>query len=195
MFFFLFNIIMTSYTFENTTRIGTDAGYVNQNYLQNMAFGNYLLNNYFSNDCTMNKPVTLATQQPGVNYKGGYQTGAGGCNIDYNTKLMTDTIPSHPRGKLDLMQRPFATVPYLGRGYVDPITESRMMQGDYNYNRKSSNNTTERSYIPYSATPLLPDIKERLTNPVYSVEGVAAGDWVRGGVPSRELTRDISKPA
>ena len=185
---------MTSYTFENPSRIGTDAGYIDQTQLQNIAFGNYPVNNYFINDCMMSKPVSLATQQPGVNYKGGYQTGAGGCNIDYNSKLMLDTIPAHPRGKLDLMQRPFVTVPYLGRGYVDAYTESKLMQGDYNYNRKSSNNTSELSYIPYSSTPLLDDIKDRVTNPVYSVEGVASGDWIRGGIPSRELTRDVCKP-
>lgn len=185
---------MTSYTFENTTRICNDSKYIDQTYLQNMAYSNYLMNNYFGNDCLMTKPVTLATQQPGVNYKGGYQTGAGGCNIDYNSKLLTDTILSHPKGKLDLMQRPFVTVPYLGRGYVDAVTESKIMQGDYNYNRKSSNNTTEISYIPYSSTPLLDDIKERITNPAYSVEGVASGDWIRGGVPSRELTRDTCRP-
>ena len=185
---------MTSYAFENTTRICNDSKYIDQVYLQNMAYSNYLMNNYFGSDCLMTTPVQLATQQPGINYKGGHQTGSGGCNIDSNSKLMTDTILAHPRGKLDLMQRPFVTVPYLGRGYVDSVVESKIMQGDYNFNRKTSNNTTELSYIPYSSTPLLSDIKERITNPVYSVEGVASGDWIRGGVPSRELTRDTCNP-
>ena len=82
----------------------------------------------------------------------------------------------------------------MGRGYVNTDTESKLVQEDYNYNRKSSNNTSEISYIPYSSTPLLDDIKDRVTNPAYSVEGVASGDWIRGGVPSRELTRDVSTP-
>ena len=49
---------------------------------------------------------------------------------------------------------------------------------------------TEQSYIKYHHTPLLPSIKDKVTNPVHSVEGVASEGWVRGGVPSRELTRD-----
>jgi hypothetical protein len=44
--------------------------------------------------------------------------------------------------------------------------------------------------MKYQTTPLLPDVKERMTNPSYSVEGVASEGWIRGGVPSRELTRD-----
>ena len=38
-----------------------------------------------------------------------------------------------------------------------------------------------------SAAPVL---NERFTNPAYSVEGVASPGWIRGGVPSRDLTRD-----
>ena len=44
--------------------------------------------------------------------------------------------------------------------------------------------------MKYSNTPLLPSVKDRLTNPAYSVEGVASSGWIRGGIPSRELTRD-----
>jgi len=186
---------MTSYVFENPTRVGNDTKYIDQTFIQNMAYSNYLLNNPVSQDCLMKNPISLATQQPGVNYTGSHQTGIGGCNIDYNSQLLIGTILSHPRGKLDLRQRQFVTVPYLGKGYVDPVAESKLMQGEYNYNRKTSNNTTELSYIPYSSVPLLDDIKDRITNPIYLVEGAASEDWIRGGVPSRELTRDICKPA
>ena len=29
-----------------------------------------------------------------------------------------------------------------------------------------------------------------MNNPAYSIESVASEGWVRGGIPSRELTRD-----
>ena len=192
-FFSYVIIIMSSYTFENISRSGNDNCYLDQRNIQNLNYSNYLLNNYFSSDCFMTNPINLATNQPGVNYKGGYQTGAGGCNIDYNTKLKTDTIVSHPKCKISLSQRQFVTVPYLGRGYVDPVVESKLMQGECNDNRKTKVHTTEMSYIPYSNTPLLEGIKDRVTNPKYSVEGSASEDWIRGGVPSRELTRDVSQ--
>jgi hypothetical protein len=123
-------------------------------------------------------------------YNGGYNVGAGGCNINESSNLQIGTIQTHPRCRIDLFQRPFATVPYLGRGSVNPIVEAQIQQGELQINKRSINNLSEKSYIKYHQTPLLPSVKDRVTNPVNSVEGVASEGWVRGGVPSRELTRD-----
>jgi hypothetical protein len=70
--------------------------------------------------------------------------------------------------------------------------ESEIQQGDMSTNKRSINKLGEKSYLPYSTTPLLSDVKNRINNPAYSVEGVASQGWVRGGVPSREMTRDVS---
>ncbi len=181
---------VSSYTFDNMARIGNDKCCVEQNTLQSIGYCNYMLQNYFANDCSMKKPVDLATSQPCVFYKGGYNSGAGGCNIEQSSQLLIGTIQTHPRCRIDLFHRPFATVPYLGRGSVNPILESQIQQGESIVNKKSITRVGEKSYINYHNTPLLPDIKERMTNPAYSVEGVASDGWIRGGVPSRELTRD-----
>jgi len=81
-------------------------------------------------------------------------------------------------------------VPFLGRGSVDPTLEAQIQQGDMNTNKRSINNLSEKSYLKYQTVPLIPEIKEKMTNAAYSVEGVASEGWIRGGVPSRELTRD-----
>jgi hypothetical protein len=49
---------------------------------------------------------------------------------------------------------------------------------------------SEKSYIKYHQTPLLPAVQERINNPANQIENVASDGWIRGGVPSRELTRD-----
>lgn len=183
---------MASYVFENMSRLGNDPCYTDQYSIQNMASCNYLLQNYNLSDCYMRNPITLATSQPGVNYKGGYGTGAGGCNVDFNNQLTHGTQITHPRSKIMLNQRPFATVPFLGRGYVNPVMESNLMQGMYTDNRKSMVKSSEVCYAPYSTIPLIDSIQDRVTNPSYSVEEVASEDWIRGGVPSRDLTRDRS---
>jgi hypothetical protein len=180
----------SSYTFDKMSRIGLDNSCISQGEIQNVTACNYTLQNYFASDCTMKKPIELATTQPGIMYNGGYTIGAGGCNIDQSSDLQIGTIQTHPRCRIDLFQRPFATVPYLGRGSVNPVVESQMQQGETITNKKSIINTSEQSYIKYHHTPLLPSIKDKVTNPVHSVEGVASEGWVRGGVPSRELTRD-----
>jgi hypothetical protein len=44
--------------------------------------------------------------------------------------------------------------------------------------------------LKYSNTPLLSDIKNRMTDPQYCVESVANENWIRGGVPTREAAKD-----
>jgi hypothetical protein len=179
-----------NYTFDNLSRIGNDACTQDQNTIQNIQASNYLLQNYFINDCTMKQPIALATAQPGIMYNGGSGSGAGGCNIDSSSDLLIGSVQTHPKCRISLFQRPFSTVPYLGRGSVDPILESQIMQGELLTNKRSVNKLSEKSDIKYQITPLIPSVKDRVTNPVYSVEGVASEGWVRGGIPSRDLTRD-----
>ena len=180
----------SGYTFDNMSRIGMDSCCIDQTSIQNMSHANYMLQNYFASDCTMKKPIDLATSQPGIMYNGGYNSGAGGCNIDTNSKLLIGTIQTHPRCRIDLFQRPFATVPFLGRGSVNPIIESQIQQGEQIVNKRSVNNLSEKSYIKYHQTPLLPAIKAKFDNSSNKIENDASNGWIRGGVPSRELTRD-----
>jgi len=176
--------------FDNSTRIGSDATDLSTRSIQSMASANYMLNNFFSQDCTMSRPIEFATSQPNVFFKGGNQVGAGGCNIDENSDLLIGTINTHPKCKISLLERPFKTVPYLGRGQSNPVLESHIQQGDVSNNKKSINPTTERSFIPYSNYPLLPHLETSITNPANLVEGVASDGWIRGGIPSRELQKD-----
>ena len=150
-----------------------------------------MLQNYFLSDCNLAKAKALATSQPAINYTGGLGLGAGGCNVQDSSKLLIGTIQTHPKSRIDLFHRPFATVPFLGRGSVDPILESQIQQGEGRVtNKKTITQLTEKSYLKYNTTPLIPELKKTIQNPNNLVEGVAAEGWIRGGVPSRELTRD-----
>ncbi len=180
----------SGYTFNNLSRIGLDDCNLSQTDIQNIASCNYSTQNYFTSDCSMRKPIDLATSQPGINYSGGYQVGAGGCNINDSSKLQIGTIQTNPKCRIDLFHRPFATVPYLGRGSVNPVMESQIQQGEQIVNKKSVNPLAEKSYIKYNQTPLLPAVQQRISNPANQIESIASEGWVRGGVPSRELTRD-----
>jgi hypothetical protein len=146
--------------------------------------------NYFAADCSMKNPIALATTQPGIMYNGGYNSGSGGCNIDESSKLQIGTIQTHPKSRIDLFQRPFATVPFLGRGSVNPVIESQIQQGELIVNKRSVNNLSEKSYIKYHQTPLLPAVQQKMNDTTNKIESDASEGWIRGGVPSRELTRD-----
>ena len=179
---------ISSYTFQNLSRIGLDNCNVSQTDMQNVASCNYLTQNYFAADCSMKNVQALATTQPGIMYNGGFNSGAGGCNIDDSSNLQIGTIQTHPKARIDLFQRPFATVPFLGRGSVNPVLESQIQQGEQLVNKRSVNNLSEKSYIKYHQTPLLPAVRERMNTS--KIETDASEGWIRGGVPSRELTRD-----
>ena len=182
---------MSNYTFDQMSRIGLDDCCISQTNIQNVTACNYTLQNYFASDCSMKKPIDLATNQPGIMYNGGYNSGAGGCNINESSNLLIGTIQTHPKCKINLYQRPFATVPYLGKGSVNPIVESQIQQGELQTNKKSVNGMSEKTFWKLTQTPLLPAVKEKLNDPAHSVETSADPGWIRGGLPSRELTRDV----
>lgn len=176
------------YTFNQLTRIGDDSCDKSQRNIQNANASTYILNQ-FRPECPMKSAIDFALSQPNVNYNGSYQMGIGGCNVDESSELLLSSL-SRPSCKLNLSQRPFATVPYLGRGKSNPVLESQIQQGDLANNRKSITNLTEVSHMKYSNVPMLPSLKSTITNPVHLVEGVAAEGWVRGGLPSRDLVKD-----
>ena len=179
-----------SYTFDNPSRIGLDQCNLSQTDIQNVASCNYRTQNFFASDCSMKNPIDLATTQPGIMYNGGFNSGAGGCNIDTSSRLQIGTIQTNPRCRIDLFHRPFATVPFLGRGSVNPVMEAQIQQGEQIVNKRSVNKLGEKSYIKYHQTPLLPAVQDKFNNSATKIENDASDGWIRGGVPSRELTRD-----
>jgi hypothetical protein len=68
--------------------------------------------------------------------------------------------------------------------------ESQIQQGEQITNKRSINTLSENSDIKYHQTPLLPAVKDNFNNSATKIESDANDGWVRGGVPSRELTRD-----
>jgi len=179
-----------NYTFDSLTRLGDDVCYNTERNKQNTSYGSYNVTNYFSQNCGLQKPLDFATSQPNVFVNGGYgNSGAGGCNIDSDSNLKIGSVQTNPKARISLFTRPFATVPYLGRGPCRPIEESRIQQGDYITNKKSCSTVTETEF-ENQYTPMIPSLKASVTNPSNLVEGVASKGWIRGGLPSRELIRD-----
>jgi len=176
------------YTFNNNTRLGDDKCDISQRNIQNSHAATYMLDN-FRPACPMANAIDFATSQPNVNFSGSHQVGINGCNIDENSELKMVDL-TRPKCRISLFQRPFVTVPYLGRGKSNAVLESQIQQGDLANNKKSINQASEISYIAYTNTPLVPSLQATVTNPANLVEGIAAEGWIRGGLPSRELIRD-----
>ena len=180
---------VNDYTFFNMSRIGNDNCGLSQKNIQNAEAGNYLLTNFYPHT-SMTSAIDLALTQPTINFSGCHQVGTGGCNVNANSELTIGTIQTHPKCRISLYERPFATVPYLGRGASHPLLESQLQQGDQITNKKSITNLSEKSHLNYRNTPMIPSLAATVTNPVNLIEGVAADGWIRGGLPSREMAKD-----
>ena len=179
---------VSDYTFNKTSRISNDQCDRSQQNIQNAQAATYMLDN-FRPACPMKKAIDFATCQLDVNFTGSHQIGINGCNVDEYSELSMSDL-SKPKCRISLQERPFLTVPYLGKGKSNPVLESQLQQGDLGSNRKSVNPSSEVCYMGLSQTPMIPSLKATISNPSNLVEGVAADGWIRGGVPSRELTQD-----
>lgn len=176
------------YTFNNLSSLKNDNCDISQRNIQNNHFSNYLLENY-KPACPMRSAIDVAISQPCVNFTGSKQVGIGGCNIDDNSKLHLTEL-SRNRCKLNLHQRLFATVPFVGKGPHNPVLESQVQQGELSNNRKSLGSTTELSHINYRNTPMIDTLKNTINNPANLIEDVASSGWMRGGIPTRELVKE-----
>ena len=91
------------------------------------------------------------------------------------------------------MQRPFLTVPYLGRGSVDPVLELQIKEGEPMGEKKSVSTIMSQSFMGYTLYPTDSNMEERVSNTKNTVEESAMNGWVRGGAGTRYSGDDIAK--
>lgn len=171
---------MSSYLFNNLGRIGTDLTDNTQKNLYNTRFANYMLSEYQTTHPTQNS-IDFATSQPSLMVNGSIGTGINGSVIDNDSFLMLNTEQARSLEKLQLMPRPFLTVPYLGKGSCDPLLESMLQQGELAHDKKSASTMAEQSLMKYAMYPTDSDMEEHVSKPI----DAALGGWTRGGENSR----------
>jgi hypothetical protein len=175
------------YTFNNMTRSRTETVDKTNQILMDNKFGDYILTSYFS-DNNRDDHEKIALSQPGVMFDGTSWSshGINANTVDIDSALIIKNENARSLEKLSLQQRPFMTVPYLGRGSADTALESQLRQGDIVGNKKSVSTITEQSFMNNQMYPLIDSIKETITNPKYLVQEAALDGWIRGGVATRE---------
>jgi hypothetical protein len=168
------------YTFNNMGGLKSDMTDKTEQNTQNTRFGNYSVSNFFSNSAS-DSQVQFATQHNGmiVNNKG-----VAGQVIDIESTLLNKVEGGRPTEKLQLFQRPFSTVPYLGRGGGNPTLEAQLQQGQMVRDLKSVSTISETSYK--NEYPMLREVQQDITNPNKLVQELAMDGWIRGGASARE---------
>ena len=179
---------LNSYTFNSSDRIGSDSTDKTQNNVQNTKYANYNLTDHFSKFMS-NDHVNFAVQQQAVTFNGLTNgNGLSGHLVDNESNILLKVEQSRTLEKLQLFERTFRTVPYLGRGSVDPALESQLQQGELASDKKSVSTIMEKSFEDYSLYPTDSQMKERVTDPSHTVEEAALDGWIRGGASTREMS-------
>jgi hypothetical protein len=178
--------VESNYQFSQLGRIGSDLTDQSQKTIQNGKYLNTMLYNHFSAEPARGY-VDFASSTSGLMVNG-VQGGAGidGTVVDNESTLLMKIGQERPIEKLQLMPRPFLTVPYLGRGSCDPTIESRLIQGETVRGKKSVSTVMEQSFLDPKTYPLEQGLVNRVQDGSKTIEELAMEGWIRGGSSTRE---------
>jgi hypothetical protein len=157
-----------------------------QRNLDNTRYADYIMSN-FTQNIASTEHVDFATKQPDIMFNGLTNgLGLNPDNVDADTFLQLQKTQARSHEKVQLYQRPFVTVPYMGKGFGNPVLETQLLQGESTVHMKSVGTIMEQSFMPYSVMPVDGDMQEHVANPKYTVEEAALRGWVRGGSGTRD---------
>jgi hypothetical protein len=175
------------FTFNQLSRIGQDESVYTQENIMNTSIANYTTYNPYSNQCLGG--LDFAVKQPNVFVnKSTYQLGPLGCNVRDNS-ILKKSILTNPNEKLTLHERPYKTVPYLGKGNVDVYNENKLRLGDTFKERKSVSQFNEQCFNDLDNYPLNEELKEKLYKS--KIETDVDPLWMRGGTDTRILYQNV----
>ncbi len=185
--------MISNYNFNNLGRIGADSTDSTQRSLSNTRYANYMLNDY-NNENTRSQHVNFAVEQPSMMFSGiAHGSGLGSSEVAIESDLFFKDRITRPEHKLALHSRPFATVPYLGRGWADPSIESQLQQGESVRDMKSVATIMENSFMSRALYPVDDVPKNEMVvkqSHAHAIDDLVMNGWVNGGIDSRVLTHD-----
>ena len=150
--------------------------------------GNYSITNLYDCECLMPQTILNATDNIAVTFKNGVGTEAP-CVVDDGSRLRIGLHKKYPKCVQQLYERPYKTVPYMGRGYLRPDEESELKFAE-DTKIKRSCNTLSGITIPHQYTPLIDHLSFNVQNTDHIVQEALDPAWRRGGADTRLVVRD-----
>jgi hypothetical protein len=153
--------LSSDFRFYGMSRIGQDAQDSTRQSIDSTRAANYMLSNFFESD---RASTSWALSQPHVFFNTPWDARA----VDAESYLKIQMQPQSPEKMFPPTaasatttgpptQRPFLTIPYLGRGSVDVNTESALRVGETIDQKKSVNTLSETNYLDLASFPLMED--------------------------------------
>jgi hypothetical protein len=176
---------------HNQTNLIDDSCLQSERQHQSIEASDYMVSNFHSCDKQLSDVFTVAGENKGVSVVDGY--GISGNVVAEHTKIRVGDVESRPKCSILLQKRPFATVPFMGRGSADPEIEGKVKTGGALRKRDhwvSQEEQQERTF-DNTLTPLVKNLEDNIQYPGNLVEEVADNEWVRGGTPTRQIVKDL----
>ncbi len=170
------------FMFDKLSRMGDDPATSSQRNIMNNSYSGYQLFNPYT-DNSVEQALGVATNQPSMFVKGTNGLSPFGGNITQST-MLERSILTNPHIKITLQERPYKTVPYLGKGNVDVTVENQLKWGDTMREQKSVVQLGEHTYLDLDKYPLHGYVKKSVNDRV-----TVNGQW-SNGVNTRDMYKN-----
>jgi hypothetical protein len=159
--------------------------------LQSQGPGLYYMDNQNGCECGLKEARSIQVSQPGINFSGGYGWIAEkGCLVDNDSDLRQDKDKlTNLRDINQVVERLFLTTPDISKGYRDIDVESVLISSDFASDQKPCDSLAGVSLGNYF-TPMIQKLSEEVQDPIHIVPEDSKSDWVRGGLPTRQMVRN-----
>jgi hypothetical protein len=159
--------------------------------LQAQGPGLYYLDNQNGCECGLKEARDIQVSQPGINFSGGVGWIAEkGCLVDNDSGLRQDKDKLTNKKEINqIVERLFGTTPNISKGFHNVDVESVLISSNFSTDQKPCNSLAGVS-IGNFFTPMVPKLKEEVQDPKHIIPEDSQNDWVRGGLPTRQMVRN-----
>ena len=175
---------------HDLTRLNDDKCYQTETTEQSVSASDYMLTNFRSCDKDFSNVLSRSTENQGIVISDGYGVASRG--VPESSKLRVGEYKSRPKHTQQLFTRPYLGVPYMGRGSGNVCVESTLLSSQVtNRDHTVSTEENQQRTLDNSLVPLVKNLSDNVQNPSNLVEERVNPKWVRGGVPSRQIVKDL----
>uniref|UniRef100_A0A6C0KZT8 Uncharacterized protein n=1 Tax=viral metagenome TaxID=1070528 RepID=A0A6C0KZT8_9ZZZZ len=183
------NEVKDKLSLDNRSSLNSDPAVVNMEIKQSEGSGNYILDNMYGCDCGLETARELQLSQPSVNFTGGKGwIGESGCLVekDSDLRFKESTNKRYINQLNNLTNQGF-----FGKGSYNVDVESIIRDSDSTKISRSCNVLSGSSTYDLSITPMIERLEKEVQNPQTIIPEDSMDSWVRGGLPSRQIVRNL----
>ena len=179
-----------SFSLFNQSNLMYDKGTTTIDNEQRLGPGRRELDNMYGCECGLPKAKEVQLSQPNINLSSGGLgwMGENGCLIDNDSKVRFDILTN----KKYINQLPqLQTNGFFGKGPHDVDTETIIRESSITKVDRPCNVLSGSTTLPLSITPMIKRLENEVQHPKTIIPEDSMSSWVRGGLPSRQIVRNL----